>query len=183
MSDEAIVASVGFPSIISRARVGPDKTAKLIIELICGDLRFKDKQNDEQYMLLNSKLKEENNGYFRVGLCKNNKVKFYLVHRLLAITFPELIDWTEEAKGKPIEKLQINHKNECKWDNNYWNLEWYTGDYNNSYGTKINKTINKLGKPVLQYPLNGDLICEFRSCGEAEKQTGISKTQINCCCF
>ena len=38
----------------------PDKTAKLIIELICGDLRFKDKHNDEQYMLLNSQLKEEN---------------------------------------------------------------------------------------------------------------------------
>lgn len=41
-------------------RHDPDKTAKLIIELICGDLRFKDKNNDEQYMLLNSKLKEEN---------------------------------------------------------------------------------------------------------------------------
>lgn len=41
-------------------RHDPDKTAKLIIELICGDLRFKDKHNEEQYMLLNSKLKEEN---------------------------------------------------------------------------------------------------------------------------
>lgn len=41
-------------------RHDPDKTAKLIVELICGDLRFKDKHNDEQYMLLNSKLKEEN---------------------------------------------------------------------------------------------------------------------------
>ncbi len=41
-------------------RHDPDKTAKLIIELICGDLKFKDKHNDEQYMLLNSKLKEEN---------------------------------------------------------------------------------------------------------------------------
>lgn len=41
-------------------RHDPDKTAKLIIELICTDLRFKDKHNDEQYMLLNSKLKEEN---------------------------------------------------------------------------------------------------------------------------
>ena len=38
----------------------PDKTAKLIIELICTDLRFKDKNNDEQYVLLNTKLKEEN---------------------------------------------------------------------------------------------------------------------------
>lgn len=41
-------------------RHDPDKTAKLIIELICTDLKFKDKHNDEQYMLLNSKLKEEN---------------------------------------------------------------------------------------------------------------------------
>ncbi len=41
-------------------RHDPDKTAKLIIELICGDLRFKDKHNDEQYVLLNSRLKEEN---------------------------------------------------------------------------------------------------------------------------
>lgn len=41
-------------------RHDPDKTAKLIIELICTDLRFKDQHNNEQYMLLNSKLKEEN---------------------------------------------------------------------------------------------------------------------------
>ena len=41
-------------------RHDPDKTAKLIIELICTDLKFKDKHNDEQYMLLNSKLKDEN---------------------------------------------------------------------------------------------------------------------------
>lgn len=41
-------------------RHDPDKTARLIIELICTDLKFKDQQNNEQYMLLNSKLKEEN---------------------------------------------------------------------------------------------------------------------------
>ncbi len=40
-------------------RHDPDKTAQLIIELICTDLRFKDKHNDEQYMLLNSRLKQE----------------------------------------------------------------------------------------------------------------------------
>ena len=41
-------------------RHDPDKTAKLIIELICTDLRFKDQHNNEQYVLLNSRLKEEN---------------------------------------------------------------------------------------------------------------------------
>lgn len=33
--------------------------AKTIIELICNELKFRDKQNDDQYLLLNSKLKEE----------------------------------------------------------------------------------------------------------------------------
>ncbi len=41
-------------------RHDPEKIAKLIIELICTDLRFKDQQTNEQYVLLNSKLKEEN---------------------------------------------------------------------------------------------------------------------------
>ena len=38
----------------------PEKTAKLIIELICTDLRFRDQHNNEQYALLNSHLKDEN---------------------------------------------------------------------------------------------------------------------------
>ena len=37
-----------------------DEIAKQIIEIICSDLKFKDKHNEEQYLLLNSKLKEEN---------------------------------------------------------------------------------------------------------------------------
>lgn len=52
-------------------RHDPDKTAKLIIELICTDLRFKDQHNNEQYMLLNSKLKEEN----KKAKIENKKVK------------------------------------------------------------------------------------------------------------
>ncbi len=38
----------------------PEKTAKLIIELICSDLKFKDQHNNEQYALLSSHLKDEN---------------------------------------------------------------------------------------------------------------------------
>lgn len=41
-------------------RHNPEALAKVIIELICNELKFRDKQNDEQYLLLNSKLKEEN---------------------------------------------------------------------------------------------------------------------------
>ena len=41
-------------------RHNPDELAKTIIDLICTELKFRDKQNDEQYLLMNSKLKEEN---------------------------------------------------------------------------------------------------------------------------
>ncbi len=37
-----------------------DELAKQIVEIICSDLKFKDKHNEEQYVLLNTKLKEEN---------------------------------------------------------------------------------------------------------------------------
>ncbi len=40
-------------------RHNPDELAKIIMELICNELKFRDKQNDEQYLLLNAKLKEE----------------------------------------------------------------------------------------------------------------------------
>lgn len=38
-----------------------DALAKTVIELICSELRFRDKQNDDQYLLLKSKLKEVKN--------------------------------------------------------------------------------------------------------------------------
>ncbi len=40
-------------------RHDPSLVASSIIELICDDLRYQDKQNDPQYLMLNNKLKEE----------------------------------------------------------------------------------------------------------------------------
>ena len=39
-------------------RHNPDAIASSIIELVCEDLKFRDKQNDAQYLMLNSRLKE-----------------------------------------------------------------------------------------------------------------------------
>ncbi len=39
-------------------RHNPDKVAKQIVDIIVSDLKFKDKKTDEQYVLLNGKLKE-----------------------------------------------------------------------------------------------------------------------------
>ncbi len=40
-------------------RHDPDLVASSIIELICDDLKYQDKQNDPQYLMLNNKLREE----------------------------------------------------------------------------------------------------------------------------
>ena len=40
-------------------RHDPGLVASSIIELICDDLRYQDKQNDPQYLMLNNKLREE----------------------------------------------------------------------------------------------------------------------------
>ena len=40
-------------------RHNPDVIASTIIELICDDLKYKDKQNDTQYVLLNSRLQNQ----------------------------------------------------------------------------------------------------------------------------
>ena len=48
-------------SMISDGRIrhDPNLVASSIIELICDDLKYQDKQNDPQYLMLNTKLREE----------------------------------------------------------------------------------------------------------------------------
>lgn len=135
-------------------------------------------------------LSNDKDGYQIIQLCKNSVYAPMKIHRLVGIMFPDLVSWTEDAKGKPFDKLQINHKNECKWDNNYWNLEWCTREYNNNYGTRITrmkenkkgKFNTKKSKPVIQYTIDMKYVTEYPSVTEAERQTGIHHGNICQCC-
>ena len=82
------------------------------------------------------KCSKDNYGYKRVYLCKDNKPKFYRVHRLVAETFIP----------NPNNLLIVNHIDENKANNCIWNLEWCTVAYNNNYGIhneKISKTMKQ----------------------------------------
>ena len=75
------------------------------------------------------KQKTDKRGYKHTCLWKNGKTKYYLVHRLVALTF------IENLNNYP----EVNHKDECKYNNYVENLEWCTVAYNNSYGTRLGK--------------------------------------------
>ena len=77
-------------------RHNPDAIASSVIELICTDLKFRDKQNDEQYVMLNSKLKKQK---------KNEKL-----HYNAKKTQKHLIEKTQKRIDKKIYKSKFATK-------------------------------------------------------------------------
>lgn len=71
-------------------------------------------------------LSVDKDGYKKIGLWKNSKVKYFRVHRLVAETF---ID-------NPNNLSEVNHIDEDKSNNCVDNLEWCDRKYNNNYGSK-----------------------------------------------
>lgn len=70
------------------------------------------------------KQRKEKSGYLRVGLWKENKVKRFYVHRLVAQAF---IPNDDESK------TIINHRNSIRDCNRVDNIEWCDYQYNNTY--------------------------------------------------
>lgn len=61
------------------------------------------------------------NGYLRVSLSKNSKVKQYLVHQLVAISF---------LGNKPFPDAQVRHLDDKKHNNHLVNIKWGTRSEN-----------------------------------------------------
>lgn len=128
------------------------------------------------------------NGYVTVNLCKNGVQVCFSVHRLVGMAFPDLVGWTEDAKGRPFEELQINHKNEVdKTDNRVENLEWCTAKYNMNYGTAIERktklqTNGKLAKTVYQCTPDGELVRVWPSTAECGRN-GFSAGNVSLACL
>ena len=102
-------------------------------------------------------------GYLYVNLCKDGKAKSYAVHRLVA----------EAYIPNPDNLPMINHKDECKTNNCLQNLEWCDASYNINYGTRN----EKIKKPILQFDLNGNFICEWPSATDVGKEVRINIVQ------
>ena len=117
-------------------------------------------------------------GYERAHLFKNNKGKYFLVHRLVANAFIP----------NPDNLPQVNHKDEDKTNNRVDNLEWCTPKYNYNYGTinirRSQKQLNDKNKSkiVLQYSLDGTFIKEWKSTKDVQRNLGFDNSHISECC-
>ena len=123
-------------------------------------------QSKERIMVLKENKKTH---YLSVGLMIQNKHKFFLVHRLVLSTFHPV---------PQMDKLEVNHKDEDRHNNNISNLEWVTSKENCNYGSR-NETIGKLMcKKVLCVETN----TIYKSGADAASQLGINKSSISNCC-
>lgn len=110
-------------------------------------------------------------GYLLVVLWSGNKEHGFAIHRLAAIAFIP----------NPNNYPCINHKDEDKLNNKIENLEWCTHKYNSNYGACRQKIGDANGKPVIQKTKNGEIVMEYKSGRQAERETGISSTHISSC--
>lgn len=114
------------------------------------------------------------NGYERVKLSRGCKRGMYLVHRLVAETYI----------ANPDKMPIVNHLNSCRHDNRVENLEWTNNSKNQLQRFRENGYKGTKRKAVFQICLEtGNIIKEWESPIEAQKQLGIQKTNISKVCL
>lgn len=116
---------------------------------------------------------KDHDGYMHVTLCSNGKVKTYTIHRLVAKAF------IPNPAGLPC----VNHRDEITYNNVVSNLEWCSVQYNNLYGTAIQRmkaTQIKRGipKPIRQLSLDGEVLASYPSIKQAVRISGMSLGRI-----
>ena len=164
------VSNFGRVKSLKRNRIGKNNSQVPVIE------RIRKQSKDKE-------------GYLRINLCKDDKYKWHLVHRLVAETFIP----------NPDNLPCVNHKDENKQNNVVWinedgsidydktTIEWCSYSYNNTYGTRLNrvseKQLNgKKSKPVYQYDLEGNFIKEWDSLNEIRRTKQFDSCLIGRCC-
>lgn len=124
----------------------------------------------------------DGSGYPKVGLCKNNSVKNFHVHTLVAEAFPEICGVWEEG-------LEVNHRNEDKTDNTPENLHYLSHKDNLNYGTRNKRSSENLkGTPAHNRKIvvvfkDGVEIDSCESVVAAGKKYGVTESSVRGCIY
>lgn len=119
-------------------------------------------------------------GYPAVRLVKNGRKEVHqeVVHRLVAKYFVE----------NPNGYNEVNHIDGNKENNRYDNLEWCSHQHNINHAIANRLIVQPKGryaknsKPVYQKDLHGNIIKEWESVNQVQRETGYSASNIFCCC-
>ena len=125
------------------------------------------------------RFRRNKSGYLSVNLSKNKEIKHFYVHRLVASAF---------IPNDDDSKTVINHINEIKSDNRFWNLEYCTQQYNVTYNdlnwrrkNGKRRKIEKLYNPDLSIADNLDIFksngieCDEKTVRNLRKDLGLTK--------
>lgn len=114
--------------------------------------------------------------YYFVSLSKSGKKFNGVIHRLVAAAFIP----------NPDNLPEIDHIDGVRTNNHADNLRWVTAKENsnnhNAPNTYKGKKINKGGKVVLQYDLDGNFIKEWVTTMDIQRQLNYHRGNISNCC-
>jgi hypothetical protein len=113
-----------------------------------------------------------NRGYEYFHPCKNGKHRNMKVHRAVAEAFIP----------NPDNKPDVNHKDENPLNNRVDNLEWATKKENVNYGTRSERTAQKVRKAIVQFDMEGNRIQAWPSSLAIERALGYAASNIRSCC-
>ena len=155
---------IGYEKYYQISNIGRLRSKNMIVH-------YKNVQYNKKGRIIKSAISK--NGYYSASL----KGKTYLIHRIVALAFINNVDGYK----------YVNHKNEIKIDNRVENLEWCTMEYNNRYGTKIDRIRTKqlnnkyTSKKVIQLK-NGNIVNTFLSTRDAARVGKFNSSHVSECC-
>lgn len=152
----------GYEGLYSVSNLGNIKSLSKKQEII-GKNQYKSFKCTKKQNETLLKQKTTRDGYYEVGLRKNNDVAYIRVHRLVALAFIP----------NPNELPVINHKNHNRKDNKVENLEWCSIKYNNRYSK---------AKKVVQLDKSHKTIKIWECMSDVYNELGISVSNISKCC-
>ena len=108
-------------------------------------------------------------GYLYISLSDGTgEHKRHYIHRLVGETFVP----------NPLEKEDVNHKDENPSNNHASNLEWLTHKENLNYGMRNERVAKANSKPVAQYTKDCAFIKVWASAAEVKRQLGFNHSNI-----